>query len=161
MKETSTVPTAITFIIFIGLALGVFFIIKNVVGVDQEKLHDQAAMEIGALPNIRISIDGEQYTAITLVSYASQDFIKNTPISLEMRDDGINKKRGCSYYRFNGDAVRAKKVEKGDLLIYGDSCIVIATGDFTGDNQYKKIGHINNMGAVSSGTMMVNFSLAR
>ena len=78
-----------------------------------------------------------------------------------MNDDGANKKRGCTYYRFNGDAEKIKKVEKGDLLIYGDSCVVIATGDFTGDSKYKKIGHINNMGAVSSGTLTVKFTPVR
>lgn len=158
MDRSNSVPTAVTFLIVIALVVGAVFLVKNAVDNDQEKLLEEAIKEIGELPNINVSIGGESYTAITQVSYASQNFISNIPVSIEMKDEGSNKKQGCTYFKFSGDTVRAKEVKRGDILLYGDSCIVIATADFKGGSKYKKIGHINNMGDLPSGTQTVSFS---
>ena len=158
MDRSNTVPTAITFIIFIVLIIGGFFLIKNTVGGNQEKTQEEAAKEIGSLPNIKVNIGGVNYTAITEVSYAAQNFISNFPLSIDMKTEESNRIQGCTYFKFNGDASRAKSVLRGDILIYGDSCVIIATENFSGSSKYKRIAHIDNLGTISVGNQTVNFS---
>lgn len=158
MDRSNSVPTAITFIIFVALCIGGFFLIKSIVNVNKENAINEAAKEIGELPNIKVSVGGKYYTAFTTVSYAAQNFISNIPISIDMTDEDSNKKMGCTYFKFNGDALRAKKVIKGDILVYGDSCVIIATGDFKGGSKYKKIAHIYDLENIPTGNQTISFS---
>ena len=161
MDRSNSVPTAVTFIIVVALCIGAFFIIKNAVNEDQEKAQVNASKEIGNLPNIVVGIDGKRYTAVTEVSYASENFIKNTPVSIEMTDEDGNHKYGCTYFKFTGEAARTNTIKKGDILIYGDSCIVIATKDFNSSGKYKKVAHINDMNGFPVGNFRVSFTSTR
>ncbi len=161
MDKSNSVPTAIAVIIIFCLAVGVFGGIKKFVGENQEKIHEQALEEIGSLPSFNVNINGYTYIANTQVSYAAQNFIKNTPITIEMKDDGSDKKIGCLLVKIEGDCIKEKNVEKGDVLLYGESCIIIATEDFKNSAQYKKIGHINNLGTIPSGIQKVSFSIVK
>jgi hypothetical protein len=159
MDRSNTVPTAVTFVIFVGLVIGGFFLIKNLVISNQEKNREEAIKEIGELPNVLISINGEYFTAITQVSYAAKNFVSTIPVSIEMSDIGSKMKKGCSsLVKFSGDTAKAKEIERGDVLVYEDSCIVIAYESFKGGSKYKKIGHINNMAQMPTGTYTVSFS---
>ena len=159
MDRSNTVPTAIAFIVFVVLIIGgVLFIKGSVIGT-KDKNHEDSVKEIGNLPNIIVGIKYDNYyTAITQVSNAAKNFISNIPVSVQMNDEGSYEKRGCGYFHFEGDAGRLKQIQRGDLLVYGDSCIVIATGDFAGSSLYRKIGHINDMADLPEGTIMVNFT---
>ena len=161
MDRSNTVPTAITFIIFIALCIGGFFLVRNLVDTDQEQAHSDAIKEIGELPNINVNINGTAYTAETLVSYASQNFISYLAITVEMDDLGSNQKKGCPYIKFEGDTPRVKKIERGDVLVYADSCIIIATDSFSNNGKYKKIAHINNLADIPTGKQTVVFSKAQ
>ena len=158
MEKSNSVPTAITFIIIVALCVGAYFLIGQYMDENLERKQEQALKEIGTLPNMNITIFGESYTAITQVSYLSQDFIKNLPITVDMNDEGINQKKGCTYVKFSGETVKAKSITRGDILLYGESCIVIATADFDGGGKYRKLGHINNMGDIPAGTQKVTIS---
>ena len=159
MDRSNTVPTAMAFIVFVALIIGgVLFIKGSVIGT-KDKNHEQSVKEIGELPNILVGIkSGDYYTAVTQVSNAAKNFISNIPVSVQMSDEGSYEKRGCGYFHFEGDAARLKQIQKGDLLVYGDSCIVIATGNFEGSSLYRKIGHINDMADLPEGTILVNFT---
>ncbi len=161
MDRSNTVPTAIAFIVFVGLIIGGYVFLKNIVNNGREQTYEDAIKDIGTLPDIQIKLNGKYYKAHTVISYASQNFISNFPLSVQMGDDGTNKKKGCVYFKFDGDSDKPKNIEKGDLLIYGDSCVVIATTDFVGYNQYKKIGHIDNMEDLPNGSYQAIFSEAR
>ena len=160
MDRSNTVPTAIAFIIFVGLIIGGYIFLKNVVNNGRENIQEQTIKDIGTLPDIQIKYNGIYYRAKPTISYAAQNFIKTFPLSVTMSDEGTNQKKGCVYQKFDGDSDKPKNIQKGDLLLYGDSCVVIATEDFVGYSQYKKIGHIDNLGDMASGSSLAIFSEA-
>jgi hypothetical protein len=160
MNRSNTVPTAIAFIIFVGLIIGGVLYLSGVVSRGKEKTYEETLKNIGTLPDIQIKMNGIYYRAKSNISYATQNFIKNFPLSVEMSDENSNQKKGCVYFKFDGDADKPKNIEKGDLLIYGDSCIVIATDDFAGYGSYKKIGHIEKMPDLPDGSYLAIFSEA-
>ena len=161
MDRSNTVPTAITFIIFIALCIGGFFLVKNIVDTDQEQAYSDAVKDIGELPNINVNIAGTAYTAVPSVAYASKNFISYLAITVDMNDLGSNQKKGCPYIKFEGDTPRVKKITRGDILVYADSCIIIATDEFSNNGKYKKIAHIDNLGDVPEGKQTVIFSIAQ
>ena len=46
-------------------------------------------------------------------------------------------------------------------MVYADSCIIIATDEFSNNGKYKKIAHIDNLGDVPEGKQTVIFSIAQ
>lgn len=160
MDRSNTVPTAIAFIVFIGLIIGGFIFIKNNVDKEKEKSQMEAKEKIGELPNIIVNVNGSIYTIIPDITYASQSLVSHLPFVVEMNDADGNKKQGCTYLKFDGEGSRSKTIKKGDVLIYGDSCVVIATGDFDFGNKYRKIGHINNLDILPAGNYTVAFNEA-
>lgn len=158
MDRSNTVPTAIAFIIFVGLIVGGYFFLKNVVNKNKDKTYEDTINDIGELPEIQVKYNGIYYKVDTVVSYATQSFINKFPMEVQMNDENGNMKKGCVYFKFDGDGEKPKSIEKGDLLIYGDSCIVIATNSFSGSSQYKKIGHIEGLGDLPSGSYQAIFS---
>ena len=160
MEKSNTIPTAIAFVVFVGLIIGGYLYLKNVVNSNREETYENAIKDIGTLPDIQIKLNGIYYRATPVISYATQNFMKNFPMSVQMSDENSNQKKGCVYFKIEGDSDKPKNIEKGDLLIYGDSCIVIATSDFAGHGKYKKIGHINNIDGLPDGSYPALFSEA-
>lgn len=160
MDRSNTVPTAIAFIVFVGLIVVGFLYLKNNVNDEKEKAQIEAKEAIGELPNILITINGKVYTAIPDITYASQSFISHLPFVVEMNDTDGNKKQGCTYLKFDGEGSRNKTIKRGDVLIYGDSCVVVATGDFDFGNKYRKVAHINNLDTLPVGNYTVAFNEA-
>lgn len=159
MDKSNTVPTAIAFIVFVGLIIGGILYIKSTVSGNYNRNHEESIKEIGKLPNILVGIKyGDYFTAVTQVSNAAKNFISFIPTTVQMKDEGQFEKKGCGYFHFEGDSEKSKQIQRGDLLVYGDSCIVIAKGDFNGTSLYKKIGHIDDMPDLPDGNIEVNFS---
>ena len=88
--------------------------------------------------------------------------LKNSEkVLIKKWDLGSNQKKGCPYIKFEGDTPRVKKITRGDILVYADSCIIIATDEFSNNGKYKKIAHIDNLGDVPEGKQTVIFSIAQ
>lgn len=153
MNKDSTVPTAIAFIGFLAVAIFCFFVIKDNVNKNQIIKEQNEQSEVGKLADLKIMIDGKQYTAQSESSKAAQAFLNNLPLSIEMTDNNNTEKRGLTYFKLTTEAKRIGKVEIGDILISGDSYIVIATKTFKTSNKYTKLGHIYNLGDLPKGSV--------
>ena len=160
MDRSNTVPTAIAFIVFVGLIIGGFIYLKNLVNSNREETQENTINDIGSLPDIQIKLNGIYYRAKPVISYATQNFMKKFPMTVQMSDESSNQKKGCVYDKFEGDSDKPKNAVRGDLLLYGDSCVVIVTSDFAAYGKYRKIGHIDNIDGLPDGSYSALFSEA-
>ncbi len=158
MDKDSTVPTAIAFIGFMAVAVFCFILVKDNINERQEMRDQQEQHEVGKLADLRVTIDGKQYTATSESTKAAENFLNNLPLSLEMIEINENEKRGYTYFKLATDAKKLGKVEIGDILLSGDSYVIIATKTFKTSDKYTKIGHIQNLGTVSKGTIQAYIS---
>ena len=53
------------------------------------------------------------------------------------------------------EAKKLGKIEAGDILLSGDSYVIIATKSFKSSDKYTKIGHIQNLGDIPAGNIKV------
>ena len=153
MNKESTIPTAIAFIGFICVAVFCFFIIKDNVVKKSEEKRNQETQEVGKLDDIRININGVSYTAVSESTKAAESFLTHLPLEIEMTDLNENEKRGYTYFKLTTEARKLGKIEIGDILLSGDSYVIIATKTFKSSQKYTKIGHIQNLGNVPNGTI--------
>ena len=155
MNKDSTVPTAIAFIGFIIVAVFCFIVIKDNIDKKAIEKQEQESSEVGKLDNVSVKISGTPYIAYIESNKAAKSFLSHLPLEIEMNDINENEKRGYTYFKLSTSAKKLGKVEIGDILISGDSYIIIATKTFKTSDKYTKIGHIQNLGDLPSGIVQV------
>lgn len=70
--------------------------------------------------------------------------VQKLPITLEMSDLNNNEKYCYLDFTLPTDAKSVKNIKKGDIMLFGNSCLVIFYKSFTTSYSYTKIGHIEN-----------------
>ena len=75
---------------------------------------------------------------------AGQEFAKATPFELDMADLNGNEK-----YYYSGEALpksefKPGRIEAGDVMLYGDDCIVIFYESFDSEYSYTRLGKIQD-----------------
>lgn len=156
MKRESTIPTALAFIGFILVAAACFFFVRNYMSEREEQSRLDEANEVGVLADIKVNINGKMYNVITYNSKASQIFLNELPVDLEMDSSG-NFKVGFTYFKLPVEHTKLKNIKTGDVLIIDDSHIAIATKSFETSDRYTLIGHIEKLDRVPGGKILVSF----
>ena len=153
MNKDSTVPTAIAFIGFIAVAIFCFIVVRNSIISKQELKYEEEKNLVGELSNLSVNINGVNYEAVSESNKAAESFIKNLPLTIEMNDINENEKRGYTYFKMTTEAKKQSKIEIGDILLSGDSYVVIATKTFKSNDKYTKIAHIQNVNEIPKGNI--------
>jgi len=158
MDKESTVPTAVAFIGFIFVAVFCFVVIRDNVKEKNAQREMKESKEVGKLADINVNIAGTLYTAVIDSNKAAESFLTHLPLDIEMTDLNNNSKRGYTYFKLATEAKKLGKVEVGDLLISGDSYVIIVTKTFKTSDKFTKIGHIENLGEIPMGPINTHLS---
>lgn len=97
------------------------------------------------MQNIIITIKNKKYEAILYDNSTVRELIKNFPISITMSDLNGNEK----YYNFSKSfptsSENVANINKGDIMLFGDNCLVIFYKSFSTRYRYTKLGYIKNL----------------
>lgn len=111
--------------------------------------------------NIEIKINGKTFTAEIEDSETGRAFYSLLPMTLDMSELNGNEKY---HYLMSGlptDAHYCSSISAGDLMLYGNSCIVLFYGN-AGGYSYTRLGKFTSTAglaeAVGSGSVSVTFS---
>ena len=151
MREGSSVPTAIAFLCFVGLIVFFVFFVKNSVEKKQQLDEQKEAQEVGQLADLRLTFAGKAYSIKCESTKAVANLINNLPLDLELKDLANVGKSGNIYFKLMSEPKRIKKALVGDVLLEGNSTIIIVDKSFKTSDKYTKIGHIDNMDTLPSG----------
>lgn len=105
---------------------------------DKEGVTDNMKLEI------TVEINGEVFNAILYNNTASKEFLKMLPLTINMNDMNGNEKY---YYLDEGlttESVTPKKINKGDLMLFGSDCLVLFYETFNTSFSYTSLGFIEN-----------------
>lgn len=109
------------------------------------------------IENIKIIINEKEYKLNLEKTDEAKDFINNVPNELVMMDLNENEKYVYLDKVFMNNPINVNNVEKGDLMLYGDNCLVIFYKSFETTYSYTKIGHINNLEDLNNKNINVKF----
>ena len=84
--------------------------------------------------------------------------IKLLPLELSMNDLNGNEKYVYLNESLPTNTYSPKHIEAGDVMLFGDNCLVIFYKSFDTSYSYSKIGHINNLPELDGGNVSVNLS---
>ncbi len=93
---------------------------------------------------MKVIINRKEFEAELAATKAAEEFKALLPLTFEMEDMNGNEK--CRYLskKLTEDSKAAGRVEKGDIMLYGRSCIVIFYKSFDTTYSYTRIGRIIN-----------------
>lgn len=115
---------------------------SNLPPADDLPTDDTANEEV--ITNMRLTILGATFD-VELEDNATVDkLVELLPMTLSMSELNGNEK----YYYLNqslpSDAKRVGEIRAGDIMLWGDDCLVIFYQSFTTNYSYTKIGHIQD-----------------
>ena len=128
--------------------------------------------EPNLLPEANQSIDNEEMTmdkvyininnkklGIDLENNSTTSaLIKLLPLELSMNDLNGNEKYVYLNESLPTNTYSPKHIEAGDIMLFGDNCLVIFYKSFDTSYSYTKIGHIDNLPSLGDGDMPAAFS---
>ena len=96
------------------------------------------------MQNIIITIKNKKYEAILYDNSTVRELIKNFPISITMSDLYGNEKYYNFSKSFSTSSENVANINKGDIMLFGDNCLVIFYKSFSTRYKYTKLGYIKN-----------------
>lgn len=97
------------------------------------------------MQNIIITIKNKKYEAILYDNSTTKELIKKFPITITMSDLNGNEKYYNFSKSFSTSSENVASINKGDIMLFGDNCLVIFYKSFSTHYKYTKLGYIKNM----------------
>lgn len=112
--------------------------------------------------SMQLRIGNATFTASLYDSPTAQTFRNLLPLSIEMNELNGNEKFYYLSADLPADAAYIGTIRAGDIMLYGDNCLVLFYETFTTSYRYTPIGHIDEVSglreAVGSGSVEVRFA---
>lgn len=94
--------------------------------------------------NVNILINGNNYTAIFEDNITTRELISILPFEINMNELNGNEKYYYFLTNFQVEPKRVNKINAGDIMMFGNNCLVIFYESFNTSYSYTRIGHISN-----------------
>jgi|GEM_PF-987704 len=122
------------------------------------------ATPVKKIVNMNITVGNTIFTATLEDNETTKAFVKQLPLTLYMSELNGNEKYNYLSSNLRADtASYPGKINEGDLMLYGNNCLVLFYNTFNTSYSYVKLGHIDNTTglnkAVGSGSVKVTFSI--
>lgn len=124
--------------------------------IKQDNLKNQANVEKSEMiDNVKIIIDERKYIIKLENSQTVKEITKLLPLELNMNELNNNEKYAYLDKSLSVKPKEINNINKGDIMIYGDNCLVIFYKSFKTNYSYTKIGHIENLPDLGSENIKV------
>ena len=153
MDGSKNLKTSLSILIILGiagaLALAAFFMITakgNEAKIPNQELaedYNKQKVEEDKMTSLVITVGEQKFDLRLADTDAAQEIAKATPFEIEMSELNGNEKY---YYGENlpSNPQEIGQIRAGDLMLYGDDCIVLFYKDFQTTYSYTRLGHISD-----------------
>ena len=112
--------------------------------------------------DITLTIGDRTFTATMEQNSTAEAFRALLPLTLEMQELNGNEKYHYLSQSLPTNRTEVGTIHAGDIMLYGDNCVVVFYETFTTSYSYSPIGHITNYEglkeALGSGAVSIAFS---
>ena len=105
--------------------------------------------------SMKIIIDNYEYVVNLENNNTVSELINLLPLEVNMTELNGNEKYVYLDKELSTNSSNPKHINKGDVMLFGDDCLVIFYKSFDTSYSYTKIGHIDNMNDLGDGNISV------
>ena len=107
--------------------------------------------------SVKAIINGKEYTINLEDNETANSFANLLPQELNMSELNGNEKYIYLDTTLPTNSSNPKRINAGDVMLYGDNCLVIFYKTFDTSYSYTKIGHIDNLPNLGNDIIIVKF----
>lgn len=137
------------------ITTGCSFKINNINKSSKNEIINKIDEEIDSM---KVIIDNKEYKLNLEDNDTTKSFIKLLPKTWKMNELNGNEKYVYLSSPLPVKPINPKKIEKGDVMIFGDNCLVIFYQSFKTNYSYTKIGNIENLPDLGNSSIEVEFT---
>ena len=105
--------------------------------------------------SVKILIDEKEYKIILEENETVQELFNQLPLELSMSELNGNEKYAYLNQKLPTNSFKPGHINAGDVMLYGNNCLVIFYKSFDTSYSYTKIGRIENLEDLGSDDVMV------
>ncbi len=113
--------------------------------------------DLGVNNQVKVLIDKKEYTINLEDNETAKEFVNMLPLELNMNELNGNEKYIYLDTTLPTNSSNSKRINVGDVMLYGDNCLVIFYKSFDTSYSYTKIGHIDNLANLGNDSISVKF----
>ena len=141
MKKIVWIAISIVILSIVGCVL--LLICKNK---DNRKMIESAEGEkIEMEKKINLVINGKKFSATLEDNETARELFSRLPLTIEMEDLNGNEKYYYLDESLPTDATNVGRIEKGDIMLFGNDCLVVFYKSFDTPYAYTRIGKIEDV----------------
>ena len=107
------------------------------------------------IQSMKIFINNKEYIIALENNETSNALVAKLPLEFNMSELNGNEKYIYIDDSLPTNSSNPKHINAGDVMLYGDNCLVIFYKSFDTSYSYTKIGHINNLPNLGNGSIQV------
>ncbi|MBP3255195.1 MAG: hypothetical protein J6M60_01715 [Clostridia bacterium] len=120
---------------------------------DEENVESENEMN----SKIRVIINGKDYNATLEENETTQSFMKMLPKELNMSELNGNEKYVYLDSTLPTNSYNPHSIVAGDIMLFGNNCLVVFYKSFETSYSYTKIGHIENLPDLGNENIVIKF----
>ena len=121
----------------------------------QEEKNTNNSNEV--VKTVKATINEKEYIINLEDNETTRKFVDKLPQKLKMTDLNDNEKYANLDYTLPEESYYPKHINTGDVMLFGNDCLVIFYKSLDTTYDYTKIGHIDNLPDLGSGNITVKF----
>ena len=132
-----------------------------ITGCNSQKIESKNEVEKRSdnIKSVSVVIEEKEYILNLEDSETAKEFVNMLPIDLDMSELNGNEKYINLDKNLKTNPYNPKRINEGDVMLYGDNCLVIFYKSFDTTYSYTKIGHIDNLDDLGNGDIKVRFEI--
>lgn len=107
------------------------------------------------IKSVKILIDNKEYIIALEDNETAKEFITILPQEFKMSELNGNEKYVYLDTELKANSSNPKHINAGDVMLYGNNCLVIFYKSFDTTYSYTKIGHIDKLPDLGNGNIIV------
>ena len=109
------------------------------------------------ISSVKVTINNKEYTLNLEDNETAKSFANLLPQEFNMSELNGNEKYIYMNSSLPTNSSNPKHISAGDVMLYGDNCLVIFYKSFDTSYSYTKIGHIDDLGNLGNGSITTKF----
>ncbi len=132
-----------------------------ITGCNSQKIESKNEVEKRSdnIKSVSVVIEEKEYILNLEDSETAKEFVSMLPIDLDMSELNGNEKYINLDKNLKTNPYNPKRINAGDVMLFGDNCLVIFYKSFDTTYSYTKIGHIDNLDDLGNGDIKVRFEI--